>query len=347
VATAAMIAGFSGALLVYGPSGTGVPSRQSSASSATVPPTGVTFGNAQAIIGTDLNLTGADGYVGWNWTNTSGVFTGPCNASGILSPTNGTYAPYDTSTAAQNLSAGGGNVTLVCLNSVGVTPNSLYGGGIDATWYYDSLGNPLTFNSYNSSDMVGDGSSYNSSLVNEASCNQWGSNTSWSPVWNSTHVLNQNFTPCDTYYEQDSNTTWILSFAGEFTGVFTSGLYEGMPIYNGSSLWAPDEMGYGPADVLYEVPVVFSNASVNGTYEISIAIEGVTPVPQTFYFNDTIGRTAAAPDTVDFVFDMTAAWLMDLSFNMLGAPATTPMIYGAVGTVSTVVTECSPAGCPA
>jgi len=346
LATAAMVTGFSGALLLYGPIGRGVPSRTISGSSTGVPPTGVLLGTDRTVIATALNLTGADGFATWNWTNSSGAYTGPCNASGILSPTNGSYSYYDTSTSGQNLSSGGGNVTLVCLNSVGPSPLWPYGGVLNATWYYNASGATLLTNSYDPLDMVGDGSTYNDGNVNISSCNAWGPASGWSPMWNETHLEDANFTPCSSYYEQNNNTTWVLSFAGQYGGIFASGLYVGMPIYNGTTLWAPDEMGFGPADVVYEVPVIFTNASVNGTYQISVDIGGVTPVAQTFYFNDTIGQTGAAADTVVFLFDMTAAWMMDLSFGMLGQPATTPAIYGAIGTVSTVVTECAPTGCP-
>jgi hypothetical protein len=314
-----MISGFGAALLPYGPIGVGVPSRQISGSGNGIPPTGVSFGNATQLFASGLNLN-VSGTGAWNWT-TNGNFTGPCNGSGVLQ--NGAYSLTAYNGSAQLNSTA--PVDLVCLNSVS-------GGMLGATWYNSTY----MVNNYNSTNWVPNGGYYNNGNVNVSSCNAWGPETGWSPAWNTTHVLNQSaFAPCNTYYEMNNNTTFITSFAGSY------GLYNSTEWYQ----WAFNESGYLPSDVLYEVPVTFTNASVNGTYEIQIAIAGVTPVVQTFYFNDSLyGGTTNV--TVEFVFDMTAAWLMDLSFNMLGAPATIPMIYGAIGTVSTIVTECAAAGCP-
>jgi hypothetical protein len=350
VATAAVVVGFGAALVIYGPVGT--PTRQLSGTTVPVPPRGVMLGNAQEILASALNLTGAAGYPNWNWTNSSGAFTGPCNASGVLNPANGSYAFFNTNGTGQNLSTVGGNVTLVCLNSVGVTLDNLFGGGISATWYSSPLGNQTSFNTYNNTNFVADGSFYTDGLVNVSSCNQWNTSTPTGlAAWNATHIVNGSFRPCATYYEMNNNTTWIPSFGGQFNGTFfASGPYIDLPTFNNSTLWAPDELGYLPTDIVYELPVVFTNASLNGTYEISVAIQGVTPVAQTFYFNDTIGGTSAAPDTVLFVFDMTAAWLYDTTvmLNQTGVPAPTnlSLIYGAIGTTSAVVTECQGAYCP-
>ncbi len=201
----------------------------------------------------------------------------------------------------------------------------------------------MTYNSYNATNGMPNGSYDNSSLGNftqgnVSSCNSFGNATS-DATWNMTHVLNSTFRPCATYYEMNNNTTWLDSFAGTYNSTGS---------YNNSTLWSENQSGYGPDDVIYQVPVVFTNASVNGTYEIDIGIVGVTPVAQTFYFNDTIGNTTFANDTVLFVFDMTAAWLYDAAINMTGnvTNASTMQIYGAIGLASVVVTECQAGFCP-
>jgi hypothetical protein len=327
VATAAVIAGFGAALVVYGPIGT--PTRQLSGTTIGIPPKGVEFGNAQQALASGLTLTGANGFPQWNWTNaTTGNFTGPCQGSGVLADNgSGFYLGANNTTAAVNISAGGGNVTLVCLNSVN-------NGTLGATWN--------ATNSYNVTNGLPDGSYTNTSLGNISSCNQWVGGLP-SPVWNSTHLINNaSFAPCATYYQMNNNTSYVTSFGGSYHG----------GNYTNSTVWAPGEMGYGPNDVVYELPVVFTNASINGTYEISVAIQGVTPVAQTFYFVDTIGGTSAAPDTVLFTFDMTAAWLFDTSvvLNQTGGlvPAnfTTALIYGAIGLTSAIITECQGTYCP-
>jgi len=325
VAAVAMVSGFGAALLPYGPLGLGVPSRQISGSSTGVPPTGVYFGNATELFASGLNLN-VSGTGAWAWT-TAGNFTGPCNGSGVFQ--SGVYNLTNYSNLANINSTA--PVDLVCLNSV-------YGGNVTATWYNSTF----MSNSYDPITWVPNGSTYNNGVENISSCNEWtpaGASSSGT-IWNATHVENlTTFTPCNTYYEMNNNTTYVTSFVGS-QAVYNGSTGEG-PWYE----WAYNESGYLPGDVLYEVPVLFTPMSVNGTYEISIAIGGVTPVVQTFYFNDSLyGGTTNV--TVEFVFDMTAAWLMDLSFNMDGMPATTPMIYGAIGTVSTIVTECAPTGCP-
>ena len=344
VATAALIAGFGAALLAYGPLGT--PIHTLAGSSANTPPQGVVFGTAILTTAADLVLTNATGpgNVTWNWTNATGGFNGPCNTSGILNSTNDSYIPYDTNNSTnasaplQNLSALGNSTTLVCLNSVN-------NGMLNATWYYAQNGTPQTYNSYNATNWVANGSSFNSSSVNIPSCSNWTS-TNYSN-WTTYHDFNStynSFIPCPTYFEMNNNTTYLTSFAG--SGNATGG-------YNNSTLWSPNQTGYLPNDVVFAVPVIFTNDSINGTYEISVSIQGVTPVAQTFYFNDTIGNTSGAGniynDTVLFVFDVTAAWLMDLATNITGNVSingSIPVIYGSIGTVSVVVTECAQLVCP-
>jgi len=334
VTAAALIAGFGVAGLIYGPIGT--PVHQKSGTTLGAPPKGVVFGNALEVLASSLNLSGAGGFANWNWTNATGNFTGPCNASGILNLTGGGHYVYNnTNGTGDNISAGGGNVTLVCLNSVGAVGGSL-GGTLNATWYYNSTGVRQTFNSYNATDFMSNGSYLNNSFGNVSSCNQWGTPAN-NTAWNLTHVLNATTgdlnAPCQTYYEMNNNTTWLTSFGGAWNGTN----------YVNSTVWSPNQVGYAPNDVIYAVPVIFTNGSINGTYAINIGVGGVTPVAQTFYFNDSIGGTTAAPDTVLFTFDMTAAWLFDASLNMSGMP--TPVnaseIYGEIGAVSIVVTECA------
>jgi len=316
VAAAAMVSGFGAALLPYGPLSTGVVSRQISGSGNGIPPTGVIFGAASQVFASQLALN-VSGLGAWNWDG------GPCNGSGVYE--SGVYNLTNYSGPASINSTAPDD--LVCLNSV-------LGGNVSASWYNSTFMN----NSYDPVTWVADGGWYNNTAQNISSCNDWtpAGAASAGPIWNATHVENaSSFTPCNTYYEMNANTTYLTSFVGSFATYNSSLWYQ----------WAPNESGYLPSDVVYEVPVTFTNASVNGTYEISIAIAGVTPVVQTFYFNDSLqGGTSNV--TVFFTFDMTAAWLMDLSFNMDGMPATIPAIYGAIGTVSTIVTECAPTGCP-
>jgi hypothetical protein len=344
VATAAVIAGFGGAVLIYAP--IGYPHHLLSSSTLGAAPVGVSFGPDGEMIATNLTLTNATANnPAWNWTNASGAFTGPCNASGILDPVNGTYLPYDTNGTAVNVTSG--NTTLVCLDSVGPTFYSPYGGGVEATWYYNHTGGLLVNNSYNFTNFMANGSNYTDGAASVTSCNSWqapAGSPAWQSPWNLTHIDNASFTPCQTYYEMNNNTTWISSFDGQSLGLFASGIYIGLPDYANSTLWAPDEIGYGPSDVVYAVPVTFNNTtSTNGVYEISIAIAGVTPVAQTFFFDNHARGGTNGPGTVLIVFDMTAAWLYDASYNMSGqpTPTATPEIYGAIGVVSTVVTQCS------
>jgi hypothetical protein len=350
LAAAAVVTGFGAALLIYAP--VGVPYRQLSGGGLGVPPVGVWFGTEGDALATALALTNATVYNPvWNWTNASGAYTGPCNASGLLVPASGTYLPFDDVPTAVPVTSG--NVTLVCLNSVGPTFDAPYGGGISATWYADPLGNPLTNNSYNLTNFMANGSTYSNGQDNVTSCNSWEAtppNPSWESPWNLTHIDNATFEPCATYYEQNNNTTWVPSFKGQYLGIFASGVYVDLPDYVNSTVWAPDEFGYGPSDVIYQVSVLFNNtSSTDGIYEISISIGGITPVAQTFYFDNLVHGGSEGPGRVLFVFDQTAAWLFDATYDMTGhvTPSFAPEIYGAVGTVSTIVSECtSDSVCP-
>jgi len=331
VAAAALIAGFGAALVVYGP--LGLPAHQLSGTTNPIAPSGVAFGNAQQALASQLNLTGADGYVSWNWTNSSGNFTGPCNGTGILGNNSSFfYTNSNNATTAYNISSGGGNTTLVCLNAV---ENGL----LNATWYNATN----MHNSYNATNFMPNGSYDNTTLGNISSCNQWNTtSTTGLDAWNLTHVYNytsgSTMGVCNTYYEQDNNTSWEPSFGAQW--------WEAGGVLNHSTIWSPNQSGYAPDDVVYELPVVFDNASVNGTYSITVAIQGVTPIAQTFYFNDSIGNTSAAPDTVLFTFDMTSAWLYDtaveLNSSFMPSPtnASAPLVYGIIGITSAIVTEC-------
>ncbi|HYA10055.1 MAG TPA: hypothetical protein VEH10_00030 [Thermoplasmata archaeon] len=315
VASAALIAGFGAALLVYGPLGT--PLRQIGGSTLTVPPAGVVFGNSSIEFASQLA-----GNATWNWTvnNTTGGFNGPCNVSGILNY-NGTILPgVNNNTSIANLSANGNGTTTVCLNAVN-------NGMLNATWYNDSNGTQATFNIYNTTNWLPNGSYYNNTLANISACNNW-------TMYHLLNLTYGSYIPCQTYFEMNNNTTYLTSYTG--TGNATGG-------YNNSTLWSPNQTGYAPGDVIYSVPVIFENSSHNGTYAISIDIEGAMPIAQTFLFNDSIGNTTLPNDTVLFTFDMTAAWLVDLSFgNSTTTYNTSSMaIYGSIGVVSSIVTECA------
>jgi len=120
-----------------------------------------------------------------------------------------------------------------------------------------------------------------------------------------------------------------------------------LPSFDGvanSTAWVNNETGYMASDVVYEIPVNFNINSTNGLYEISVAIAGVTPVTQTFEFENAVHGVGNG--TVVFVFDMTAAWLYDASYGYNGtgaqpANSTLPEIYGAIGLSSVVITECT------
>jgi hypothetical protein len=359
VAAAAMIAGFGVALVVYGP--LGLTAHQISGTTNPIAPPGVYFGNAQQVLASQLDLNNATGLApygvpGWNWTsNVTGNFTGPCNATGVLNGTlNASLAPEygtwgDNATYAANISAGGNSTTLVCLNAVVPQPNAtgVWQGVLNATWYYGNGTTLLENNTYNSTNFMPNGSYYNSSASgNLTSCSNWNTTDPTGlglQAWNNSHVYNyttgSTLVPCQTYYEMNNNTSWVPSFAGHWNSTTA--------VLENSSIWSVNQSGYAPDDVVYELPVVFTNTSINGTYAITVAIQGVTPVAQTFYFNDTIGNvTTASNDTVLFTFDMTAAWAFDTSVELnssfMPAPAnaSAPLIYGIIGVTSAIVTEC-------
>jgi len=303
VATAALLAGFGAAILVYGP--LGVPSHQIGGTTLNVPPAGVTFGNASLAFAAGLNLVNSTG-VGWNWSENATGFFGPCNQSGVYMG-GGAYLAHNNASSAVNLT---GNTTLVCLNSVN-------NGTLNATWYYLANGSLAVTNSYNATGYVPDGSYYTANGVNISACDNF---TTFHEIIQG-GPYNQSYLPCDTYFEMNNNTNWLPSF-----GV------------NNSTLWSPMQNGYLPNDLVYAIPVYFSNQTKGGVYEISVGIEGVTPVAQTFYFNYTGKGTN---NTVLFTFDMTAAWLMDLAVTNETPFNTSSMaIYGDIGTVSSIVSEC-------
>jgi hypothetical protein len=316
VASAALIAGFGAALLVYGPLGT--PLRQLGGSTLNVPPSGIVFGNESIALASQLA-----GNASWNWTvnNTTGSFAGPCNTSGILNY-NGTYvAGVNNNSSAQNLSGTGNGTTTVCLNSVN-------NGVLNATWYNSSVnGSEFVFNSYNGTNWLPMGSYYNNTVANISACDN-------ATLYKEINLTYNSYIPCETYFQMNNNTTYLTSSTG--VGNATGG-------YNGSTLWSPNQTGYAPGDVIFNVPVIFTNASKNGTYAIAIDIEGAMPVAQVFYFNDSIGNTTLPNDTVLFTFDMTAAWLVDLSFsnNTSTYNTSTLAIYGSIGLVSSIITECA------
>jgi len=310
VATAALLAGFGAAILVYGPLGT--PTHQIGGTTLNVPPAGVTFGNASLAFAAGLNLLNATGG-GWNWSENSTGFYGPCSHSGIYLP-NGSYAASNNASSAVNLT---GNTTLVCLNSV-------TNGTLNATWYYAANGSQQVFNTYNATGYVPNGSYFTDSQGNNiTACDNW---TLFHTIIQG-GAYNQSYLPCDTYFEMNNNTNWLPAFNATGNSSLT--------------LWSPMQNGYLPNDLVYAIPVYFSNLTKGGVYEVSVAIEGVTPVAQTFFFNFTGKGTN---NTVLFTFDMTAAWLMDLGVtNQTPFNSTSMAIYGSIGTVSGIVSECGAA----
>ncbi len=316
VATAALLAGFGAAVLIYGPLGS--PSRTLAGSTLNVAPTGVTFGNASITYASGLNLINATGSE-FSWNGSGGAPVGPCNQSGIDVNLSGSYVYSNNASGAVGLY---GNTTLVCLNSVDE-------GALNATWYWGTANNTnasnegkfLINNTYTAGGIP-NGSFFNNGFVNISSC------SNWSMYHNiNTTTYNGSYIPCETYFQMDNGTTWLPSFSG-----------------NNSTLWAPNQSGYAPYDLVYAIPIVFGPTARVGTYSLSVAIGGVTPVAQTFYFNET--ANPAAPglgenNTVLFTFDMTAAYLLDLSVtNITPFNASSFPIYASVGVVSSIVSEC-------
>ena len=318
VATAAVIAGFGAAVLIYGPIGS--PYRQLSGSTLGSPPVGVTFGAGQELLASGLALTNTSATAAWNWTA-----GGPCNASAAWAG-GVNYNATNDSTAAPITA---GNDTLVCLNSVTL------GGVLNSTWWA-GLGAASYLTNSAGATGIPAGQSYSANGQNVTSCNSF--TGGWQSPWNLTHINNASFTPCQTFYQQNNNTGILPSFDGLANST------EWVTNNTGGA----DQYGYLTSDVVYEITVDFANTSTNGFYEISIAIAGVTPVAQTFVFNDT-AHGGASSGQVTFVFDMTAAWLFDASYNYsaMPTPSTTPEIYGAIGLSSVVISECSGDGvCP-
>jgi hypothetical protein len=313
VATAAVIAGFGAAVLVYGP--IGQPYRQLSGSTLGSPPVGVSFGTGGELMATGIPLVNASGFTNWTW-NMGINNTGPCNTSGVL--TAGVYnATYGNVTV--------GNDTLVCLNAV------MPGGSLNSTWYA-GLSTPSYLTDLQGATGIPSGQNFSANGQTVSSCNSFTDGS-----WNATHIDNASFTPCNTFYQMNNNTAIEPSFDGMAN----------------STAWVLNTTanGFESTDVVYMIPVVFSNLSTNGLYEISVAIAGVTPVPQTFLFNNMV-QGGASSGTVVIVFDMTAAWLFDATYGFNGtgaAPAnsTMPEIYGAIGLASVVITQCTIDGvCP-
>jgi hypothetical protein len=312
VATAALLAGFGAAILVYGP--LGQPTRQIGGSTLNVPPRGVSFGPAGIVFANALssnNSTLNGGAIGLNltWNETGGVSNGPCNTTGVWD--NGTQFNATNVSQPWNLT---GHVALVCLNAVSH-------GNITATWYNGTAGQGLIYNNYTSGGVV-NGSYYTGyGAVNISSCSNWS-------LFHNINTTYGSYIPCQTYFEMNANTTYLPSFNGTNNAGPNST----------ESLWSPGQNGYASDDLVYVIPVYFANTSANATYEITIAAAGITPVAQTFFFNNT---APGENSTVLFAFDMTAAWLMDLTVtNETPFHSTSQAIYASVGVVSSIVTEC-------
>ncbi len=351
VATAAVIAGFGSAVLIYGP--IGAPYRQLSGSQLGAPPTGVSFGSGVQVLASGLpayNVSSPNQFDVGGYSNVSSI----CNASGVWSPGLTAVGGATTSTGLRfsteygNITAG--NTTVVCLNSVGETWGmGTATGFVNSTWSQYLQSNDSLVNAQGAT-WIPDAQTYNNTVTgqNVSSCNNFTAPVgapSWDSPWNSTHVYNSSFVPCNTYYQMNNNTSYLPSFDGVVSNV------PGALPPDNSTAWVVNESGYMASDVVFEVPVIFTANSTNGTFEISIAIAGVTPVAQTFYLNNSVqsGAFGAASGTVVFVFDMTAAWLYDATYNYsaMPTPTTAPEIYGAIGLTSIVVTECSGTGvCP-
>jgi len=357
VATVAIVTGFGSAVLIYGPIGTGY--RQLSGSTIPIPPVGVQFGNAQEIIASSLpayntttpNVFGIGGY-----SNASSL----CNASGVFSPDLASVFPSETYPGLNlnfNLTWGNvtsGNETFVCLNSVGANyyanPTAPeWAGLVNSTWYAGLFGTTY-LTDLQGQTYVPNNQSWTNGAQTIQSCNNFTAPASapvWASPWNMTHINNMSFTPCNTFYQMNNNTTVLPSFDGVnyFNGVGWSGTPDN------STNWVLNESGYMGADDVYEIPVIFENTSTNGIYEICLSITGITPLEQCFNFNVTVTATGANASVV-FLFDMTAAWLYDTSYSYNGVGAVTsttthPEIYGAVGLSTLTVTQCSSDGvCP-
>lgn len=336
MATAAVIAGFGAAVLIYGPIGS--PYRQLTGTSSYTPPVGVTFGTGQAVLGSQLPAPSASQPNVFNlggYSNASSV----CNASGVFSY--GAVGIPLFSLGTGNITSG--NTTYVCLNSVGANATAPFG-IVNSTWNAGLVGGK-TLTDLQGQTYIPEDQNYSANGQNVASCNNFtapAGSAIWQSSWNLTHINNGSFTPCNTFYQMNSNTTVIPSFDGVLN---STGKAPG-----NSSTWVINETGYLASDVVYEVPVNFNGSATDGLYQFSVDIGGVTPVAQVFNLNYTGHGLSNA--TVVFVFDMTAAWLFDASYSYNGtggvpSNSTLPEIYGAIGLVSMIVTECASNGvCP-
>jgi len=341
IATASIIAGFGAAVLIYGPIGT--PYRQLSGSGLGAPPVGVSLGSSEQVMASGLpayNSTTPNVFDLGGYSNASSV----CNASGVWSPGTATglaFTSGNNTTNAGTITAG--NITYVCLNSVGANTTAPFG-IVNSTWNAGLVGASYLMDAQGATFIPID-ENYSANGQTVASCNNFTAPASalpWQSPWNVTHVYNSSFLPCDTFYQMNANTTVVPSFDGVLNATGA--------IPGNSTIWVHNQTGYQSADLVYEVTVNFATTSTNGYYEISIAIGGVTPVTQVFYFNNTVGGVGNA--SVIFVFDMTAAWLFDGSYSYNGTGAVTssfanPEIYGAIGLTSTLVSQCTSDGiCP-
>lgn len=179
----------------------------------------------------------------------------------------------------------------------------------------------------------------NSARVNVTGCNPL-------LLGNSSQSIG-NFTDCD-FFASNNNTTflphagfWNVNYSGA-TPYWISEINYSAP--NTSALWHPNQTGYLPSDEVFFASVEFYSVAPNVTYEVDVAFQGATPVPEVVYVNT--GGTAGANYTLVFVFDETIAWTTALTGNMTGLNDTNytgtfdSVIIAQIGTVSVTVSQC-------
>lgn len=118
------------------------------------------------------------------------------------------------------------------------------------------------------------------------------------------------------FFASNTNTTYLTQWVGD-TPTSTD------------TLWAPNETGYAPSDIVFYATIEFNASIVPGTvYSVTVALPGATPAPVTYYLEPEIANWNGSA-TATLLFDMTAAWLTQYD-GLAGA-------YAGVGDYSIAV----------
>lgn len=124
--------------------------------------------------------------------------------------------------------------------------------------------------------------------------------------------------------------------SNEFTA-FVSNWSSGAPL-NSSVIWHPNETGWLPSDMVFQVDVGFNvSAPLGTTYSLTIDLPGATPVPQTFYVRSPL---VMGGGSVDIAFDMSLAWTTLIPWNNTVRVGVLPTVDNYALNVS-LVSPCS------